>query len=157
MEVWDWIAEITPLVHDVSSFAGSWWNQLMEHVGQVYKRWLASDALTRLTVEIEALTLQGWRVGWHLCSLLRFHRKLTAGELKSLQSPAPATNAPDAIEKLLAWHRNVTRAGELGVTLPDPVLQVHLDAVVKGKRRCRFASKHGDISKGWTGSPLKAS
>ena len=52
--------------------------------------------------------------------------------LKSLQSPAPATNATDAIEKLRAWHRNITRAGELGVTLPDPVLQAHaLDAVVK--------------------------
>ena len=26
-------------LHDVSSFAGQWWNQLMEHVRQVYKQW----------------------------------------------------------------------------------------------------------------------
>ena len=39
----DWIAEITPLVHDVSSFAGQWWKQLMEHVGQVYKQWLTPN------------------------------------------------------------------------------------------------------------------
>ena len=52
--------------------------------------------------------------------------------LKGLQSPAPATNAADTIEKLRVWNRSIIRAGELGVTLPDPVLQAHaLDAMVK--------------------------
>ena len=110
----DWIAEITPLVHDVSSFAGQWWNQLMEHVGQVCKQWLlASDPLTRLAVEVETMPNQPG--GLSEKSAL----------LKGLQSPAPATNAADAIEKLRGWNRSIIRAGELGVTLPDPVLQVH--------------------------------
>ena len=37
----------------VSTSAGQRWKQLMDHVGQVYKTRLASDALTRLNVEID--------------------------------------------------------------------------------------------------------
>lgn len=52
--------------------------------------------------------------------------------LKSLQAPAAATSASDAVEKLKSWPRNIVRAGELAVTLPDPVLQIHaLGTVVK--------------------------
>ena len=86
------MAEITPLVHDVSSHAGPWWTQLMQHVGQVYKKWLASDSLTRLlfTVDIEvkpnALWLESRMASMWLAALpaslkaeVIVARKLTAG------------------------------------------------------------------------------
>ena len=156
----DWVAEITPLVHDVSSHAGPWWTQLMQHVGQVYKKWLASDSLTRLlfTVDIEvkhnALWLESRMASMRLAALpaslkaeVIAARKLTAGAimlevLKRFQ-PLSEKSALRTCRRRGQCGRcgpgtgtssqMWSGASELAVTLPDPVvLQIYAFAVVKG-------------------------
>ena len=48
----DWIAEVAPLIQDVSAGAGKLWSDLMAKVGETFRCWLAYDPLTRLTIDI---------------------------------------------------------------------------------------------------------
>ena len=55
-----------------------------------------------------------------------------SGLLRALTTPDTATSPADGVEKLRLWSRNVARAVELGVTLPDPVLQIGaLDSICR--------------------------
>ena len=55
-----------------------------------------------------------------------------SGLLRALTAPETATSPADGVEKLRLWSRNVARAVELGVTLPDPVLQIGaLDSICR--------------------------
>ena len=47
-----------------------------------------------------------------------------SGLLRALTTPETAAFPADGVEKLHLWSRNVARAVEVGVTLPDPVLQI---------------------------------
>ena len=56
----------------------------------------------------------------------------TSGLLRALTAPETATSPADGVEKLRLRSRNVARAVELGVTLPDPVLQIGaLDSICR--------------------------
>ena len=155
----DWITEIEPLIGDVSGGAARWWIQLMVEVNAVYKVWLSSDALTRLEVDAQVKRLEGRVTSVLLAALptsiksdVIANRKLTAasimlevmkrfqpgglgeksGLLRALTAPETATSPADGVEKLRLWSRNVARAVELGVTLPDPVLQIGaLDSICR--------------------------
>ena len=55
-----------------------------------------------------------------------------SGLLRALTAPETATSPAHGVEKLRLWSRNVARAVELGVTLPDPVLQIGaLDSICR--------------------------
>eukprot|EP00435_Cladocopium_sp_Y103_P074379 s159_g48.t1 len=48
VEVTDWLAEIRPLIGDLSTRASSWWDRTMQETMHTYQRWLAYTPLERL-------------------------------------------------------------------------------------------------------------
>lgn len=50
LEAGDWIAQLTPLIGDVSSQAASWWSFAMDQVTSRYQRWLEAGPLEKLNV-----------------------------------------------------------------------------------------------------------
>ena len=51
LEAGDWIAQLTPLIGDVSSQAASWWHYVMEQVTNRYQQWLEAGPLQKLNIE----------------------------------------------------------------------------------------------------------
>ena len=115
----------------------------MSEVTAVYKVWLSSEPnATRLEGRVTSMLLAA--LPSSIKSDIIANRKLTAasimlevmkrfqpgglgeksGLLRALTAPETATSPTDGVEKLRLWSRNVARAVELGVTLPDPVLQI---------------------------------
>eukprot|EP00435_Cladocopium_sp_Y103_P063713 s785_g25.t1 len=48
VEVTDWLAEIRPLIGDLSTRASSWWDRTMQETMHTYQKWLAYTPLERL-------------------------------------------------------------------------------------------------------------
>lgn len=51
LEAGDWIAQLTPLIGDVSAQAASWWSFVMGQVTSRYQSWLEAGPLEKLKVE----------------------------------------------------------------------------------------------------------
>ena len=122
---------------------GRMWSQLKGGCGsgvQVYKRWLASESLTPggqcgiyaiyAPCGAEMVAARKLTAGAIILEVLKRYQPGGLSEksalLKNLQALSTAVNAIDAVEKLRTWNRNIVRAGELAVMLPDPVLQVYM-------------------------------
>ena len=73
-----------------------------------------------------------------------------SGLLRALTAPETAVSPANGVEKLRLWSRNVARAMELGVTLPDPVLQIGaLDSIrrqiLNKEPQINFTSPEGQV------------
>ena len=51
LEAGDWLAQLRPLIGDVSSNATSWWDELVNTTMAVYRRWLSSGPLQKLHIK----------------------------------------------------------------------------------------------------------
>ena len=49
----DWMTKIKLAIEDMSETSKAWWKELVEQVEHAYGRWLASDPLSRLKMELE--------------------------------------------------------------------------------------------------------
>ena len=166
LEAGDWLAQLRPLVGDVSMTATKWWDDLMAATNLAYHRWLSLGPLERLQVRpptMEETSGRNIRLDQRVTmmlvnalpqelknELIATRELYTAGvvfkvlrtyqpgglsekaaTLASLTGTTPADNAVDGASALRLWRRQALRARELGVTLPDPTLQVRaLDTVM---------------------------
>ena len=171
LEAGDWLAQLRPLIGDVSMAATRWWDDLMAVTNLAYNRWLSLGPLERLQVRAPTMEETSGRnvrldqrvtmmlvnaIPQELKNELIATRELyTAGvvfkvlrtyqpgglaekaaTLASLTGTKPAENAVDGASMLRLWRRQALRARELGVTLPDPMLQVRaLDMVMSNLLR----------------------
>ena len=171
LEAGDWLAQLRPLIGDVSMAATKCWDDLMAATNVAYNRWLSLGPLERLQVRAPTMEETSGRnvrldqrvtmmlvnaIPQELKNELIATRELyTAGvvfkvlrtyqpgglaekaaTLASLTGTRPAENAVDGASMLRLWRRQALRARELGVTLPDPMLQVRaLDMVMSNLLR----------------------
>ena len=166
LEAGDWLAQLAPLVGDVSQKAAAWWSRVMELCMGLYKSWLTATPLERLHMEVptveqaspgqqrldqrvtalllaalpEALKqeLVAARQLHSAAILLRVLKTYQPGgqaekasTLAAVTQTSPAATATEAVEQLRLWRRQVLRAKELQVVLPDSTLQVRaLDRIM---------------------------
>ena len=50
LEAGDWLAQLRPLIGDITEHATQWWDSLVETTMKVYRAWLASGPLERLRI-----------------------------------------------------------------------------------------------------------
>lgn len=51
IEAADWLAEVRPLIGDISNKASRWWEMTMDRTVEVYQTWLHSNPLQRLRIQ----------------------------------------------------------------------------------------------------------
>ena len=159
LEAGDWIAQLAPLVGDISHRAATWWSRVLARCMGLYKVWLEASPLERLHMEIpavEEVSPGQLRLDQRVTALLLAalpealkeeliaNRQLhtaaillrvlkayqpggqaeKAATLSALTATTPASTPVEAVKALRLWHRQATRAKELGVVLPDATLRV---------------------------------
>ena len=72
LEAGDWLAQLAPLVGDVSQKAAAWWGRVMELCMELYRSWLTASPLERLHMEPRGwsrppLDSRGWIRGSRHC------------------------------------------------------------------------------------------
>ena len=87
------------------------------------------------SIKTELITTRQLSVSGVLFAILRRYQPGGLAEktytLSELTTTSPATTASQAVQRLRHWKRQQTRAGELGLTLPDPLIMVKaLDSIM---------------------------
>ena len=142
-----------PLISDMSEGASTWWTATLQQARDVYGRWLATSPLNKTNIQAETrykrlearvLTMLLAAVPAAVKQEAISTRELTcvqllyralkqfqpgglgekAGLLNSMAKVNPAKTALGASESLRQWQRQLLRAQELGLQVPDPLLLV---------------------------------
>ena len=87
------------------------------------------------SIKTELITTRQLSVSGVLFAILRRYQPGGLAEktytLSELTTTSPASTASQAVQRLRQWKRQQTRASELGLTLPDPLIMVKaLDAIM---------------------------
>ena len=177
LEAGDWLAQLAPLVGDVSQKAAAWWGRVMELCMELYRSWLTASPLERLHMEaprVEQASPGQQRLDQRVTALLlaalpdtlkqelvatrQLHTAAIllkvlktyqpggqaekASTLAAVTQTCPATSPSEAVDQLRIWRRQVLRAKELQVVLPDASLQVRaLDRIMM-----QLLAKNGEAS-----------
>ncbi|CAE7876447.1 RE1 [Symbiodinium necroappetens] len=107
----DWLAQIRPLLFDLSEWSQLWWTRVEWEAQVLYRQWSRAPSIEKGLIQP--------RVSIELMHV-RF-RRLESRAYGMLQSAVPQS----VIDELLAtrmWSRRHARAVSMGVNIPDPAL-----------------------------------
>ena len=128
LEAGDWLAQLAPLVGDVSQRAATWWSGIMSRCMELYRQWLTASPLERLHMETPEVEDSSYRRLERVTALLlaavpdTLKQELVAARQLHTAAILLRVLKTEAVEQLRLWRRQVLRAKELQVVLPDATL-----------------------------------